>query len=67
MALCEAIPSLEMALSTLSYLAGECRDDLKNYCSDVKPGQGRLIKCLDKKKDVLTDRCKTAFQEVVVK
>jgi hypothetical protein len=67
MALCEAIPALEMALSTLSYLAGECRDDLKKYCSDVKPGQGRLINCLDKKKDVLTDRCKTAFQEVVVK
>ena len=67
MALCDAVPALERALTTLSYLAGECRDDLKKYCSDVKPGQGRLINCLDKKKDVLTDRCKTAFDEIVVK
>ena len=67
MALCDAVPALERALTTLSYLAGECRDDLKKYCSDVKPGQGRLINCLDKKKDVLSDRCKTAFDEIVVK
>jgi len=65
MALCDAVPALEMALSTLSYLAGECRDDLKKYCSDVKAGEGRLIKCLDGK--MLTDRCKTAYDEVVVK
>ena len=67
LALCDALPPLEMALSVLSYLAGECREDLKKYCSDVKPGQGRLIDCLDKKKDVITDRCKNAFNEVVVK
>jgi hypothetical protein len=66
-ALCEAVPSLEMALTTLSYLAGECRDDLVKYCSDVKVGEGRLIRCLGKNKGGLTDRCKTAYDEVVVK
>ena len=66
-ALCDAVPSLERALTTLSYLAGECRDDLKKYCSGVKPGQGRLINCLDEKKYMLTNQCKTAFDEVVVK
>jgi len=66
-ALCEAVPALEMALTTLSYLAGECRDDLIKHCSDVRVGEGRLIKCLDKKRDVLTDRCRTAVEEVVVK
>jgi hypothetical protein len=30
-------------------------------------GQARLINCLDNKKDVITDRCKTAFEEIVVK
>jgi hypothetical protein len=67
MALCDAVPALERALTTLSYLAGECRDDLKKYCSDVKTGQGRLINCLDEKKNMLTDRCKAAFDEIVVK
>ena len=66
-ALCDAVPALEKALVTLNYLAGECRDDLKKYCSDVKPGEGRLINCIDKKKDVITERCKTAFDEIVVK
>jgi len=66
-ALCEAVPALEMALTTLSYLAGECRDDLMKYCSDVKVGEGRLIKCLDKNRDKLNERCKTAVEEVVVK
>ena len=67
MALCDAVPALERALTTLNYLAGECRDDLMKYCSDVKVGEGRLIKCLDNKKEVLTDRCRIAFEEVVVK
>ena len=67
MALCEAVPALEMALTTLSYLAGECRDDLMKYCSDVKVGEGRLIKCLDKNRVGLSDRCKAAVEEVVVK
>ena len=67
LALCEGVPALERALTTLSYLAGECRDELKKYCSDVKPGQARLINCLDKKKDALSTRCKTAFDEIVVK
>ena len=66
-ALCEAVPSLELALTTLSYLAGECRDDLVKYCSDVKVGEGRLIRCLGKNEGGLTDRCKTAYDEVVVK
>jgi len=66
-AVCEAVPSLELALTTLSYLAGECRDDLMKYCSDVKVGEGRLIKCLGKNKGGLTDRCKSAYDEVVVK
>ena len=66
MAICEATPSLEMALSTLHYLAGECREDIQKYCSDVKPGQSRVINCLNKKKDVLTEGCKTAFNETVV-
>ena len=66
MALCDAVPALERALTTLNYLAGECRDDLKKYCSSVKPGEGRLINCLGEKKNVLTDRCKTAYDEVVV-
>ncbi|HXX34797.1 MAG TPA: cysteine rich repeat-containing protein [Thermodesulfobacteriota bacterium] len=66
-ALYDAVDQLDRAVTALSYLANECRDDLKKYCSDVKPGEGRLLDCLDKKKDVIGDRCKTAFKDVLQK
>ena len=66
-ALYDAVSQLQRALTVLSYLANECRDDLKTYCSDVKPGEGRLIDCLDKNKDKISDRCKNAFKDVAQK
>ncbi len=63
-ALYDAAAQLERALTALSYLANECRDDLRQSCSDVKPGEGRLIDCMAKKKDVLSDRCKNAIKDV---
>jgi hypothetical protein len=63
-AIYDAAAQLERALNTLSYLANECRDDLKKYCSDVKPGEGRLLDCIAKKKDAISDRCKTAIKDV---
>ena len=63
-ALYDAAAQLERALNALSYVSNECRDDLKKYCSDVKPGEGRLIDCIAKKKDVITDRCKNAIKDV---
>jgi hypothetical protein len=63
-ALYNASAQLKRVLNALSYVANECRDDLKQYCSDVKPGEGRLIDCIAKKKDVITDRCKNAIKDV---
>ncbi len=63
-ALFNASTQLERVLNALSYMANECSDDLKKYCSDVKPGEGRLIDCIAKKKDVITDRCKNAIRDV---
>jgi hypothetical protein len=60
----DAVSQLQRALTALSYLANECRDDLKTYCAGVQPGEGRLVDCLDKKKDVISDRCKNAFRDV---
>ncbi len=66
-ALYEASAQLERALSALSYLANECRDDLKAYCSGVEPGQGRLLNCMDKNKGKLGNRCLTAMKDVGMK
>jgi hypothetical protein len=66
-ALYDAVSQLQRALTALSYLASECRDDLKTYCSGIQPGEGRLLDCIDKKKDVISDRCKSAFKDVAQK
>jgi hypothetical protein len=63
-ALYDASAQLKRVMNALSYVANECRDDLEKYCSDVKPGEGRLIDCIGKKKDVITDRCKSAIKGV---
>ena len=44
-----------------------CRDDLKAYCSTVKPGEGRLFDCMEKNKAKLSGRCNQAIQDVGLK
>ena len=63
-ALYDAAAQLERAITALSYLANECRDDLKKHCSAIKPGEGRLLECIAKKKDAVSNRCKNAIKDV---
>ena len=63
-ALYDAAAQLERAIASLTYLANECKDDLKAYCSDIKPGEGRLINCIDKKIEKVSNRCKQAIKDV---
>jgi hypothetical protein len=63
-ALYDAAAQLERAITALTYLASECKEDLKAYCSDVKPGEGRLINCIDKNMEKVSKRCKQAIKDV---
>jgi len=63
-ALYDAAAQLERAITALTYLANECKDDLKAYCADVKPGEGRLINCIDKNMEKVSNRCKQAIKDV---
>jgi hypothetical protein len=66
-ALYDAAAQLERAITALTYLANECRNDLKTFCSDVKPGEGRLINCIDKNMAKVSSRCKQAIKDVAQK
>ena len=66
-ALYDAAAQLERAIAALTFVAGECKDDLKSYCSDVAIGKGRLLKCLKKHDDKVSDRCKQARKDVGLK
>jgi hypothetical protein len=63
-ALYDAAAQLEQAITALTYLAKECKDDLKTFCSDIKPGEGRLLDCIDKNKEKISSRCKQAIKDV---
>ena len=66
-ALYDAAAQLERAVAALSYTVNECRDDLTKFCSDIKPGEGRLLQCLEKNDAKVTKRCKQALKDVGLK
>ena len=66
-ALYDASAQLERFVAALTYIANECRDDLKEYCSGVRQGQGRLLKCLLENRKKLSSRCDTALTNVNAK
>jgi hypothetical protein len=55
---------LERAVSELNYLATSCSSELQSYCSDTKPGEGRIATCLKRNMDKATPTCQRAIQEV---
>jgi len=61
-ALYDSAAQLEKTIDTLAFVAGECRDDLQANCSDVQPGEGRLLDCLDKNREKVSDRCQEAVK-----
>ena len=66
-ALYDAAAQLERAVAALSYVVNECGDDLKNLCSGVQAGKGRLLKCLEKNDSKVSDRCKQSLKDVGLK
>jgi hypothetical protein len=66
-ALYDAAAQLQRAVTALSYAANECRDDLAKFCSNIKPGEGRLLQCIDKNSAKVSARCKQALKDTGLK
>jgi hypothetical protein len=66
-ALYDAAVQLDRALTAMSLVANECRDDFKSYCNDIQPGEGRLLQCIDRNYAKVSRRCKQALKEVSAK
>src|SRR5262245_21186232 len=45
-------------------LTGICVWDIERFCSDVSPGGGKLVTCLQQNKDSLSPNCKEQFTTV---
>lgn len=44
-----------------------CADDVAKFCKDVKPGGGRLAKCLKEHENELSSACKSRREELKMK
>lgn len=42
---------------------GSCKEDVNKFCKWVIPGGGRIIKCLFKNEDSLSEACKKVLNE----
>ncbi len=66
-ALYDAAAQLERAIAALTYVVNECADDLRQHCSGVQAGEGRLLQCIEANEKDVSQRCKTALKTTGMK
>ena len=60
-ALYESASVLDRAISTIAYLADQCRTDIESNCANVQPGDGRIAQCLKDHEESLSQPCAQAI------
>ncbi len=61
-ALIDGADQLDRSVANLALVAKGCGGDLRAFCSTVKPGEGRLLNCLDINKNKVSPQCKEALK-----
>lgn len=49
---------MEKAKEAMKDMKEACHDDIEKFCGDVKPGKGRIMKCMKEHKEELSAACK---------
>jgi len=49
--------------SLIEHLVKACETDIQSYCSQVTPGEGRMLHCMAAHEDKISGRCQYAFYE----
>ena len=63
-AVMDVTEQVKLIKAAASHLESECRDDIQRFCKGVKPGDGRIMICLEKHDSQLSKVCKTALKDV---
>jgi hypothetical protein len=63
--LCLAVPAVAQDMTAEQRAA--CRGDYDKFCKGTMPGGGRIIACLAKQNDQLTDACKKVVADAQTK
>ncbi len=53
----------ELKKEVFQKLQEACAADVKTLCADIEPGDKRIIKCLRKNKEKVSDACKASLKE----
>lgn len=59
----EAAMAIRMGAAAINYSVSACEADADKYCLDVKPGEGRLVNCIKKNQNNVSNACITALKE----
>ena len=51
------------AAPALADVRTACKQDLETFCKAVKPGDGRLVKCMAEHREKLSGACKLAIAD----
>ncbi len=60
-AIAVAIAFSGSALAQTADARGACKVDYDKFCAGIAPGGGRIVACLNGKRDQLSDSCKKAL------
>ncbi len=52
------LAGMALALTAQAQVSGPCAETITKYCSDVVPGEGRLLKCLNDHRDDQSIACR---------
>lgn len=63
----KAASVLEQLAAAFTYVAQSCELDIKTFCSNVKPGEGSIVGCLNKHSKDISAQCNKALNEVGAK
>jgi hypothetical protein len=56
--------ALEKAMNALVYVATECEADIDTYCTEIEPGEGRILNCLTAERESISEQCSTALSDI---
>ena len=54
----------DKAEKVIAKIQASCETDIKSFCSQVTPGEGRLMLCMMAHEDKLSDKCFTTLVDV---
>jgi hypothetical protein len=61
----QAASLLEQISVAINYLAQECKTEIQTLCSDVEPGEGRILDCLGQQEEKIGQACKQAIADTI--